>query len=136
MSDRDRLRTALAAVVAGDPEQIHELVGATHSDLVAAAGELPPLKLHGSAVARALAALLSDSSSERTVQAWASFVRRGYVAQTASAPVHAIVITYEDALEDEIVEAVARMDELGDPVDGRISAEEGAELLALLRQGR
>ncbi len=41
-------------------------------------------------------------------------------------------IQYEEAFEDEIVEAIGRLDEIGDLIDGDVSPEEAHDLIRLL----
>lgn len=59
-------------------------------------------------------------------------MRRGYVASTASSPVSPIEIEFEDAWEDAISEAVSRLDEIGDLIDGEVGTGEALSLLRLL----
>jgi hypothetical protein len=54
-------------------------------------------------------------------QRWASSVRRGYVAGVHDGPVLPLDITYEAQYEDRIVEVLARLEEIGDAVDGALS---------------
>ncbi len=58
------------------------------------------------------------------VQRWASFVRRGYVTGGDDRPAVAVDIDWDKAAEEDIAEAVSRMDELGDSIDGDIRPEE------------
>jgi hypothetical protein len=64
-------------------------------------------------------------------QRWASFVRLGFVGG-ASGPIMPLDIDYEDAWEDAIVEAVGRLDQIGDLVDGEVTRGEVLDLLQLL----
>ena len=99
-----------------------------------AAGASDPLVLRPRAVAVVLSALRRGRITESAAQAWASFVRRGYLEGGDLAPVRPIRIAYESEYEDAIVEAIARLDELGDEIDGEISPSESTDLeLALLR---
>ncbi len=65
------------------------------------------------------------------MQARASLIRRGYVAG-GSEPIRPLDIQYEEAFEDEIVEAIGRLDEIGDLIDGDVSPEEAHDLIRLL----
>jgi len=66
--------------------------------------------------------------SEDLVQRWGSFVRRGYYG-TTDGPIRPLDIDYDPLAEDLIAEVVARLDGLGDPVDGTLSDEEIQELI-------
>ena len=79
-----------------------------------------------------LQGLLEGAWRPEQVQAWASFVRRGYIAGPNSGSVRPIEVNYEIAYEDRIVEAVARLDEIGDRVDGEVSSNEILDLLRRL----
>lgn len=65
------------------------------------------------------------------VQAWASFVRRGFFA-SGRHPILPLEIDYEEACEDAIVEAVSRLEQIGDLVDGNLTTGEVLDLLQLL----
>ena len=51
-------------------------------------------------------------------------MRRGYVPGSGTSPSNPIDIEYEDEDEDAIVEPLARLDELGDLIDGTMSDDE------------
>lgn len=89
------------------------------------------LVVEAAGVRRILLALQSGELVPEVAQRWASFVRCGlfYVGHVP------LDIEYEEAYEDAIVEAVSRLDELGDIIDGTIDEEEMAELLARLAPG-
>lgn len=70
--------------------------------------------------------------SPELTQAWASFIRRGYVAEPGGGPIRPIDIDYEQAYEDDIAETVSRLDEIGDLVDGEVSSDGVLALLQLL----
>jgi hypothetical protein len=66
-------------------------------------------------------------------QQWASFVRRGHVEGLRSrGPIKPIEIDWELPYEDAISEAISRLDELGDLVDGEFRDGEAEELMAHL----
>jgi len=94
------------------------------------AAEIPSvcLALSPDAVKRVLNGLLKRGVLPEQAQAWASFVKRGYVSG-ASGPISPIQITYDPNHEDAIVEAVARLDELGDLIDGSMDDDEIRRLL-------
>ncbi len=68
---------------------------------------------------------------ESLVQQWASFMRRGYYG-AATGPRRRLHIEYEPSAEDEIVEIIGRLDELGDEIDGKIPDDELDQMIATL----
>lgn len=125
------LAQALLRVLHGDLRDFALIQGSIHSDLEKAAGELGDLVLSKAAVRTALEAWRDGRISDVQVQAWASFVRRGYVSGVTG-PVRSIDIYYEEAFEDLIASVIARLDELGDIIDGEISDKELTEMLSSL----
>ena len=124
-------RHPLTAVVAGDAVALEQMAG---SPLPPNPDE--PLVLSAEAVVRVLEAFRDDRLDARLAQRWASLMRFGYRDDArAPGPVRPVDIDFEQAKEDEIVEAVARLDELGDLVDGELHAPEIDELIAALRRG-
>jgi hypothetical protein len=104
-----------------------------HADLRAVASELrQPALVTRPAAVRVLRGLLEDAWTPEQAQAWASFVRRGYVARRDSHAIRPLDIDYEPACEEEIAAAVSRLDEIGDQVDGEVSTGEVLDLLQLL----
>jgi hypothetical protein len=85
-----------------------------------------------SAFAAVLRRLQEGQLTAPAVQAWASFVRRGYWATSSSGPVLPIDIEFDPRCEQTVADILARLDELGDTLDGTISAVEGIELLGRL----
>ena len=87
---------------------------------------------------QAAATVLRDLSAGKVTgpeaQAWASFIRHGYVAG-GRGPVRPLPIDYESEFEDAIVEAISRMDEIGDVVDGELDRDEIEGLLEELEAG-
>lgn len=128
----ERLASTLTDVLEGRVVSLRDLARAEPADVAEAGAELAPLTLGSDAAAKVLTAYLSGRLSAEEAQGWASFVRRGYLAGTSVASVRPLDIEYEADAEDEIAEVIARLDELGDSVDGEISEEEGRQLLALL----
>ena len=89
------------------------------------------LVLTKQAVIRVLRDLRAGRVAPRDVQRWASFVRRGFAAP-AQGPLVPLDVDYDPRFEDDIVEAVGRMDEIGDVVDGRLTPDEIDEHLVRL----
>ena len=104
-----------------------------HSALRAAAAEGSyRVLVTRSGVVAVLEGLLDRAWTPEQAREWASFVRRGYVAGGSDLPIRPIEIDYDDCCEDEISAAVARLDEIGDLVDGEVSTGEILDLLQLL----
>ncbi len=122
------LEAAVAAVLAGDAGQLPVIADAQHDELRAVTSG-SDLVLTRDAVVALLRRYRSGEFDGRTVQAWASFVRRGYIALRSLGPIEPLSIEYELAYEDAIVEAVARLDEIGDLIDGTVGDAEIGILL-------
>ena len=122
----------LRRILDGDASDIDRLEN-RQAEIVAAADLLPTaaLTLKPAAVRRVLMALNAGKISPAQAQAWASFMRRGFV-RSNEQPVRPIDIRFDPEREEEIAEAVSRMDELGEAIDGRISPAESLELVASL----
>ena len=129
-SNRTELATAVAAVLAGDAEQLPVVATAAQRELNDALSGFD-LVLTRDAVARALRRYRAGEFDGATAQAWASFVRRGYIGGSGG-PVEPLRIDYEAAYEDAIVDAVDRLDEIGDLIDGAVDEAEIGVLLAAL----
>ena len=116
--------SALEQVLLGDPSALPLIAAVQHADLLEAAAKSTPLLLTGDAVAAVLTGILIGSITDEQAQRWASFVRLGFVPDGSSGPISPLDIIYEQSSEDAIVEAVARLDELGDAVDGVLTTDE------------
>jgi hypothetical protein len=114
----DALRDALD----GNAQAI-ETPGFEHQTVPHTDRATPARLLTRSALSRVLRDLRDGHISADQAQRWASFMRRGYVSTgSGTGPIHPIDIEYED--EDAIVEPLARLDELGDLIDGTMSDDE------------
>lgn len=89
------------------------------------------LAIRAKAVKRVLTDLLNRRISAEQAQTWATLVKRGYVA-TNAAPLRRVSTHYDADQEDEIVEALSGLDELGDRVDGTIDDNELRDLIERL----
>lgn len=124
---------AMRAVLLGDPQAVLILAALDHEDLRVVAAEAgEPVAVERASAVRVLHGLLDHTWPPEQVQAWASFVRRGYIANRSEHPVRPLRIDYDDAYEDEISAAVVRLDEIGDLIDGEVSSGEILDLLQLL----
>jgi hypothetical protein len=137
MTDTDRgdadqsahLSDALVSAVSGDPHAMSVVAAADHTDLRATAPS--PLAVSREAAVAVLLGLNQGTITPDEAQRWASFVRWGHAADT-SGPIRPLDIDYEDPWEDAIVEAVGRLDQIGDLVDGEVTPGEVLDLLQLL----
>lgn len=126
------LAESLAGVIRGELDPMSAIVSATHEEVLAAAGALgTPLVVPRSAAVSVLRGLHDGVYRPESVQAWASFVGVGFVANRSPGPIRPVEIDFEDAWEDAIAEAVSRLDEIGDAVDGEVT---GSEVLDLLQR--
>jgi hypothetical protein len=123
----------LEKIVSGDLSSFQVLLTQPHESIVKCRSQLKTLKLTKDSVIRVLDALKRRAVSEESVQMWASFVRRGYVASRRAMPVSPIDIEFDALDEARISDAIARLDELGDAIEGVLSADEIDGLLTSLR---
>lgn len=117
----------LHALLSGDVGALRVIGQLPHDDLLAAVGG-HPLIVTRRAVASVLRQYIAGEISAEMAQQWASFVRRGYAAE-APGPIRPIDMSYERAHESAVLDCLMRLDELGDVIDGEISAAEADELL-------
>jgi hypothetical protein len=122
-------RSIIERVVAGDIKAFAILAAQSETSLRKHADQLPDLILSVPAVLAVLDAWERGDVSPQQVQAWASFVRRGYISGSGPGPVTPIPIDYDVHDEDRIAEAIARLDEIGDLIDGNPSPGEVRSLL-------
>jgi hypothetical protein len=130
MKDTELDRSTLVDAVAGDVRAFDALQRRTHTELRECNAALENLMLTSGAVRRVLYGVLSGDITPGVAQGWASFVRRGYIAGQSRSPILPIDITYEPETEDAIVEILARLDEVGDVVDGEVTDDEIRQMIA------
>jgi hypothetical protein len=121
----------LGRAVAGDLQAMTAVQGISHDELVQAAA--PGLVVTRGAVVRVLRQLQAAGDAEAAAQRWASLMLRGYL-DPGQAPVVPATIDIDDDGEEAIVEALNRIADLGDAVDGHIDAEEYDELVSRLQR--
>jgi hypothetical protein len=129
----DRLAAEIAGVVAGDLNCLPAVLAAPNHALSDAAADLPQLLVSRSTLTRVLEDWRRGSFSAQDIQRWASFVRRGYVAGSASGAIRPIPIEYDSGDETVIADVIGRLEEIGDQIDGHIDARELEEMLRVLR---
>jgi hypothetical protein len=71
--------------------------------------------------------------TSNAIKEWASFVRRGYFRSIKGDAVKPVPIAYEARFEELIADVVARLDEIGDKVDGTITDEELGRIASSLK---
>jgi hypothetical protein len=120
----------LTQAVGGDFAALAVVRKQPHEWIADARSRLPELAVSGAALVRVLEELRDGHISKEDAQAWASFVRRGYIAGRISFPVSPIDISYAQGIEDLVAGIISRLDELGDKIDGDIDNTEVAEMLA------
>ena len=128
-----RVKDLLARLVSGDTEALEPLARLPKGELEKW-GESIELVVRAEAVAKVLRELSMNSIDGEVAQRWASFVRRGFFeGLDGDSVIKPVSINYEDSYEAAITEAVSRLDEIGDLVDGEVpdQAEIGLLLLAL-----
>ena len=132
MVDRN-LSEALERALQGDANAIADISTADHPSVREAERSIgAPLVVKRAAAVSILRGLIDGRFSPAAAQAWASFMRRGFVQGAADGPIQPIDIEFEDAWEDAISAAVSRLDEIGDVVDGEVTTGEALDLLQLL----
>jgi hypothetical protein len=92
---------------------------------------LADLTIKSSAVIRVLRDLEHKKIAPEQARKWAPFVKRGYIS-TDQAPVRFVDVPYQADREAAIVDAISRLDELGDLVDGTIDEDELLHLIERL----
>jgi hypothetical protein len=119
---------SVQSAVDGDTAALALVAVTDQNQLLAVAAGSPPVVSRRSAMA-VLNGLSIGSISGEQAQAWASFVRHGFI-EGASGPIRPLNIEYDKAADDAIVEVVGRLDQIGDEVDGDLPSP--AELAALV----
>ncbi len=118
----------LAAVLRGDLRAYEQLEKDSPGISAKDTEGLPPLVLTRAAVRAVLEALQEGRVDPGLVERWAWFVLDGAVPYTTGPPAFGIDIEFE--AEDEMVEVLARLRELGDEIDGEIGEQELADMIA------
>ena len=124
-------KAVLDAVLSGDIGAMQKLRSWSSHDLndLAAASEY---ELPARAVVRVLEEYDAGMWPQADVQEWAQLMRWGVLFGPDRSPFPEFVVEYAPDAEDAIIEALARLDELGDIIDGELRPGEAAELCAAL----
>jgi hypothetical protein len=123
----------LLRIMEGDLAPLGRVLTTPHDQLLSVVAAMPALIVEPGAVLRVVDALGRGEITAEQAQSWASFVRHGYAFQPSSGPIRPLPIDYQAAHEDDIVEVIGRLDELGDRVDGEIGSAEMDNLRDRLR---
>lgn len=134
MVEAETVADVLRRAVDGDLNAFRTLRDIARGEWQAVAKAPGELILTANAVAAVLVALRCGARDEGTVNAWAWFVMRGSVV-LQSGQVVSVDIDWDPAQEEVIGEALHRLSELGDVIDGTIGNEEIDHLIARLHPG-
>jgi hypothetical protein len=123
------VQAMLAMLVAGDTDALKSLERVPQEEIASSANGIE-LVVDARAVADVLRRLSTQSIDARAAQRWASFVRRGFFeGRSAGKGVKSVRIEYDEVYEDAIAEAISRMDEIGDSIDGNVPDKTETELI-------
>jgi hypothetical protein len=123
------VRALLVRLVSGDTDALPSLARLSQEELIRSASGTE-LVVHAEAVAKVLLSLSAQSIDAQTAQRWASFVRRGFFeGRSSDEGIKPIPIDYDEAYGDAIADAVSRLDEIGDVIDGDVPDETETEFL-------
>jgi hypothetical protein len=125
-------REDLLRVLGGDVAALAGLKADSADEALQVTRDLRPC-VSAAIVSQVLSAFDREEISASETQAWASFMQHGNVSIPRWRFTY-VDIEWESAKEKEIAEALARMEELGDLIDGEISHAEAADLIAALRR--
>jgi hypothetical protein len=121
----------LEEALSGDLKRFLSLAAIEHGKLLESSKTLAGLFLTKLAVLNVLNGLKKFNIDPEIAQQWASFMKRGYIAANKATPILPLQIEYKPEDEDSIVEVLARLDELGDVIDGSIDEAEIDNLISL-----
>ena len=133
-SDKPALTQVLREAVDGDLVSFYLLIRKSDSELSEVAESAGDLILKKEALEAVLEAWKLGQASESDVHLWSLFVKRGYVPRSPG--FKGFVIDYDEQFEGLIATIVARLEKLGDSVDGTISASEREEMILAIRSAR
>jgi len=114
----------------GHLQNLFELARYTDDEVISAV-KVERLTLSARTVANVLASWSHERNTE-AVKTWALFMSSGFIPRASAGERRGADIEYEKNREEAIVDALFRMRELGDAVDGDISPEDLEELIAAL----
>jgi len=115
--------------VKGDVTGLEKFISLEHEKLKELYLRLSPIIVTREYVENVLKRLRAGKIKQVDVQQWASFIRRGYFPSMEKKSISPIELEYKVEDEDWIVDVIARLDELGDEIDGKINNTEIDEIL-------
>jgi hypothetical protein len=126
VQNSENLNQQLLAVVNGEFGSLRSVAAARQATLLAAQKDIGSELIVGRRqVLLVLNSLLSGRVTFSEAQLWAGFVLRGYFPSPySSVPVKPLQIALEPEYEQELVDALARLSEYGDLIDGKIDTDE------------
>lgn len=132
MTSKKALSKILQDLIEGNLEKISTVFNSTQQELQNARESLNTYSLSKEALLKVLYDFQISRVSSNQVQKWASFMRWGIIPSSSTEPVKPLEIGYSSNYEDEIIEVLAKLDELGDIVDGEINLLDIKDLQNLL----
>jgi hypothetical protein len=120
------------SLLSGNLEKLHVIASQPHDLLFSISKSISPLIIGKSDIRRVVCELQSSKIGFDEAQQWASFVRRGYFSNRNNVAIVPIDIVYDEKDESVLVECVAKLDELGDEVDGDLTYFDLEEMLKIL----
>ena len=128
------LGAALARFIGGDLRYYASLAVAREDAVREAARTCGSLWVTRATVARVLRALIAKRTDPEVIQGWASVVRWGLLWHPAHGMPITVDVAFDSEREEQLIDVVARLDEIGDLVDGIVSPEEAQGWLRLLQE--
>lgn len=130
----NQLSQELKKIVSGDLSELTDNFERKLKEALIKNLPLPTLTLAKHGVLKVIDGLQRGKFPPALVQKWASFMKRGYIDLSLSNPVSPIEIEYDQESEEEIVEVLSRLDEIGDSIDGEVEPEEIEKWTMLLSE--
>jgi len=118
--------------IRGDVSKLRALALLSHDDLREIYEDIGPIIVTTTNIQKVLEKFKNGEVEQNEVQQWASFIRRGYLHSGVIGPISPLDLPYQSKNEDLIVRVIARLDELGDKIDGEMSKTEIDDLLSQL----
>lgn len=119
----------LLQALQGDIKLFKKIFSKPHESIYYLAKDLPTIIVTGSAVKNVLEKLRDREFSPEIINLWASFLFHGVCGKIGSEFMEEIDVEYECKYADEISEAISRLEDLGDLIDGTISNQEVTSLI-------
>lgn len=127
--NKSEILTAVQSLILGDLSQIESLRSISHSEIQMALEKQKLPKLTQKTVLEILTQFSKGLIPQTTIKHWALLMLRGIwgtwqttsLVKDSKLNAIAIEIVFEPSFEDQIVETLSRLDELGDAVDGKLN---------------